>query len=78
MAEHRLNRGDQHGYATLNRYLPGLEPNAVASTVPRGARGIEITAPVSHTGLEDRLRDIQAITDAALSRLDGRALLAEL
>jgi phosphoserine phosphatase RsbU/P len=69
---------DQHGYATLNRDLPGLEPNAVASTVPRGARGIEITASANHTGLEDRLRDIQAITDAALSRLDDRELLAVL
>ena len=34
--------------------------------------------PASRAGLEDRLRDIQAITDAALSRLDDRELLAEL
>jgi sigma-B regulation protein RsbU (phosphoserine phosphatase) len=35
-------------------------------------------APVIPTGLMDRLRDIQSITDAALSRLDDRELLAEL
>ncbi len=35
-------------------------------------------APVSRPRLADRLRDIQAITDAALSRLDDRELLAEL
>ena len=43
-----------------------------------GVGSIEVTAPVSHPGLADRLRDIQAITDAALSRLDDRELLAEL
>jgi putative methionine-R-sulfoxide reductase with GAF domain len=37
-----------------------------------------VTVPVSHAGLEDRLRDIQAITDTALSRLDDHDLLAEL
>jgi len=37
-----------------------------------------MTADASRAGLEDRLRDIQAITDAALSRLDDHALLAEL
>ena len=37
-----------------------------------------MTARVSRTELEDRLRGIQAITDAALSRLDDRELLAEL
>jgi phosphoserine phosphatase RsbU/P len=40
--------------------------------------GLEVTALVSRTELEDRLRDIQAITDAALSRLDDHDLLAEL
>jgi phosphoserine phosphatase RsbU/P len=37
-----------------------------------------VTAPDSRAGLEDRLRDIQSITDAALSRLDDHDLLAEL
>ena len=46
--------------------------------VTRAAGGIEVMAPVSRPGLADRLRDIQAITDAALSRLDDRELLAEL
>src|SRR5215467_8827886 len=40
--------------------------------------GLEVTVHVSRADLEDRLRDIQAITDAALSRLDDRELLAEL
>jgi phosphoserine phosphatase RsbU/P len=40
--------------------------------------GVEVAAPVSRAALEDRLRDIQSITDAALSRLDDHALLAEL
>jgi phosphoserine phosphatase RsbU/P len=35
-------------------------------------------APVMRAGLEDRLRDIQSITDAAMSRLDDHGLLAEL
>ena len=37
-----------------------------------------MTAPVSRAGLQDRLRDIQAITEAALTRLDDHDLLAEL
>ena len=37
-----------------------------------------MTAPVSRAGIQDRLRDIQSITDAALSRLDDHDLLAEL
>jgi sigma-B regulation protein RsbU (phosphoserine phosphatase) len=37
-----------------------------------------VTAPVSRAGLQDRLRDIQAITEAALTRLDDHDLLAEL
>jgi sigma-B regulation protein RsbU (phosphoserine phosphatase) len=39
--------------------------------------GIEVTA-VDPVSVEARLRDIQSITDAALSRLDDRELLAEL
>jgi len=35
-------------------------------------------APSSRAALEDRLRDIQAIADAALSRLDDQKLLTEL
>ena len=50
----------------------------VPKAVTWGAGGIEVMAPVSRPRLEDRLRDIQAITDAALSRLDDRELLAEL
>ena len=37
-----------------------------------------MTAPVSRAGIQDRLRDIQSVTDAALSRLDDHDLLAEL
>ena len=37
-----------------------------------------MTVRVSRADLEDRLRDIQAITDAALSRLDDHDLLVEL
>ena len=37
-----------------------------------------MTTHVSPAGVEDRLRDIQSITDAALSRLDDHELLAEL
>jgi putative methionine-R-sulfoxide reductase with GAF domain len=37
-----------------------------------------VTAPVSRAGIQDKLRDIQSITDAALSRLDDHDLLAEL
>jgi sigma-B regulation protein RsbU (phosphoserine phosphatase) len=40
--------------------------------------GIEVTAHPSPVAAEDRLRDIQSITDAALSRLDDEQLLAEL
>jgi sigma-B regulation protein RsbU (phosphoserine phosphatase) len=46
--------------------------------LPQGVGGAEVTAHVSRTELQDRLRDIQAITDAALSRLDDHELLAEL
>jgi phosphoserine phosphatase RsbU/P len=37
-----------------------------------------VAAPISRARLEDRLRDIQAITEAALARLDDHELLAEL
>src|SRR5438034_176176 len=40
--------------------------------------GLEVTVQASRAGLKDRLRDIQSITDAALSRLDDHDLLAEL
>jgi serine phosphatase RsbU (regulator of sigma subunit) len=63
---------------TLKRSLPAWRKASVPEAVNGEAAGIEITAPVSRAGLEDRLRDIQAITDAALSRLDDRELLAEL
>ena len=37
-----------------------------------------MTAPVSRAELEDRLRDMQSVTDAALSRFDDHDLLTEL
>ncbi len=37
-----------------------------------------MTPPVSRASLEDRLRDIQSITDAELSRLDEQQFLAAL
>ena len=40
--------------------------------------GIEVTAQVDLVSTEDRLRAIQSITDAALSRLDDHELLVEL
>jgi phosphoserine phosphatase RsbU/P len=40
--------------------------------------GIQVTAQVDPVSVEARLRAVQAITDAALSRLDDRELLAEL
>jgi phosphoserine phosphatase RsbU/P len=43
---------------------------------PNGA--IEVTAPIDPVPVEDRLRAIQSITDAALSRLNDHDLLAEL
>src|SRR5690348_2969911 len=51
---------------------------ATGTASPAKAGGVEVTAHVSRAALEDRLRDIQALTDAALSRLDDRELLAEL
>jgi phosphoserine phosphatase RsbU/P len=44
--------------------------------LPAGAS--EVTTPVDPAPVEDRLRAIQSITDAALSRLDDHKLLAEL
>jgi phosphoserine phosphatase RsbU/P len=40
--------------------------------------GSEVAALVSRARLKDRLRDIQSITEAALTRLDDHALLTEL
>ena len=40
--------------------------------------GTEAAAPGSHAALEDRLRGIQSITDAALSQLDDQEMLTEL
>jgi sigma-B regulation protein RsbU (phosphoserine phosphatase) len=40
--------------------------------------GVEVTAQADPAPIEDRLRAIQSITDAALSRLDDQDLLAEL
>jgi phosphoserine phosphatase RsbU/P len=40
--------------------------------------GAKVTAQVDPDSIEDRLRAIQSITDAALSRLDDQDLLAEL
>ena len=37
-----------------------------------------MTAQAGLAGVEDRLRDVQSITDAALSRLDDHGLLTEL
>src|SRR5580693_2376728 len=42
------------------------------------AGGVEVTVQVDPETAESRLRAIQSITDAALSRLDDRELLAEL
>jgi phosphoserine phosphatase RsbU/P len=39
---------------------------------------VEVAAPVSRAALEDRLRDLQSITDTALSRLNDHDLLAAL
>ena len=55
------------------RSAPDLSP-----TPGTTSGGIDVIAPVSQTVLEDRLRDIQAITDAALSRLDDHEMLAKL
>jgi phosphoserine phosphatase RsbU/P len=39
---------------------------------------VHVTAPADRAPVEDRLRDIQSLTDAALSRLDEQEFLAEL
>jgi phosphoserine phosphatase RsbU/P len=39
---------------------------------------VQVTAQADPTPVEDRLRDIQSLTDAALSRLDEQEFLAEL
>ena len=48
-----------------------------AGAIWQGVGGAAVTA-VDPVPVEARLRDIQSITDAALSRLDGRELLVEL
>src|SRR5215831_14163192 len=75
--ERHFNHGDQRGYATLKRSLPA-RIQAPTPHAQRPGGGLEVTVYVSRADLEDRLRDIQAITDAALSRLDDHELLAEL
>lgn len=55
------------------RSAPDLSPGLGTTS-----GGIDVIAPVSQTVLQDRLRDIQAITDAALSRLDDHEMLAKL
>jgi phosphoserine phosphatase RsbU/P len=52
-------------------------PGNPVSRIRRPA-GVEVTAPVRQAELEERLRDIQSITDAALSRLVDHDLLTEL
>jgi sigma-B regulation protein RsbU (phosphoserine phosphatase) len=58
--------------AWLAQSMPGTE-----GTAPLGG-GVEMIPPVGPLPAEDRLRDIQSITDAALSRLDDQDLLAEM
>jgi phosphoserine phosphatase RsbU/P len=62
---------------TWPRPAPPAQRQA-GGTAPWRWGGVEVVAPVSRAVLEDRLRDIQSITDAALSRLDDHALLTEL
>jgi transcriptional regulator with GAF, ATPase, and Fis domain len=54
---------------------PASQPSPAPGTA---FDGTDVISPVSRTVLEDKLRDIQAITDAALSRLDDHELLAKL
>ena len=61
---------------TLARLAGARMVPLAAHGTPAG--GIEMTADVGSGTAEARLRDIQAITDAALSRLDDHDFLAEL
>src|SRR5215469_14311644 len=59
--------------------MSGWRPNGPAGRARHSQRGgIEMTADAGSGTAEARLRDIQAITDAALSRLDDHDFLAEL
>src|SRR5262245_64836749 len=58
------------------QFRPRSKRPQLSAQRPRGS--LEVTVHVSRADLEDRLRDIQAITDAALSRLDDHDLLTEL
>jgi len=58
-------------------FLVALHESAAGTRFP-DAGGITVTAQEDPTSVEDRLRAIQSITDAALSRLDDHDLLAKL
>src|SRR5690348_13417836 len=59
--------------------MSGWRPKGPASRAWHpSARGIEMTADAGPAAAEARLRDIQSITDAALSHLDDHDFLAEL
>jgi phosphoserine phosphatase RsbU/P len=55
---------------------PGFSANAHAQRAAAG--GVEVTVPLSRARPQDRLPDIQAITDTTLSDRDDRQMLAEL
>ena len=58
-------------------FLVALHESAAGTRFP-DAGGITVTAQEDPTSVEDRLRAIQSIIDAALSRLDDHDLLAKL
>jgi sigma-B regulation protein RsbU (phosphoserine phosphatase) len=60
------------------RVRPTAALDAASPQAPCQAKGIEVSARPKPDPLADRLRDIQSITDAELSRLDDQDLLAEL
>jgi len=80
----RLAAGRRYPWITVDETAGDPLCPADAANVPVGGRrcrnlgGIKVTAHPSPDAAEDRLRDIQSITDAALSRLDDEDLLAEL
>jgi hypothetical protein len=59
-------------------YPAGVAPVSAAGHSIQWSGGGDVTAEAGLAGVEDRLRDAQSITVAALSRLDDRGLLAEL
>jgi sigma-B regulation protein RsbU (phosphoserine phosphatase) len=63
---------------TVARSDDGRPTSRLSSVPGTSMRGIDVIAPVGRAVPEDKLRGIQAITDAALSRLDDHELLAEL